>query len=96
MAAIGVDSFAVLLAWIDDADDADRVAAKLAQALQRPFSVAGQDVAVAVRVGVARFPDHGKTADVLLRRALGQAGGAQALGRAGLTPRAAGGAANDD
>ena len=96
VASIGADSFAVLLAWIDDAEDALRVSTKLAQSLQRPFSVAGQDVAVAVRMGVAQYPAQGRDADTLLRRALGQAGDAAALGRAGLTPRGAGAAANDD
>jgi diguanylate cyclase (GGDEF)-like protein len=96
VASVGNDSYAVLLAWIDDAHDAERVATKLAQSLQRPFNVTGQDVAVAVRFGVARTPDDGKDADALLRRALGQARGAVALGRAGLSPRSAGVAANDD
>lgn len=96
VASVGHDSFAVLLAWIDDAADGDRVAAKLAQSLQRPFTVAGQDVAVAVSVGVAQYPVHGKDADGLLRRALGQAGDARVVGRAGLSPRGAGAAANDE
>ena len=97
VASVGVDSFAVLLAWIDDAGSGERVAVKLAQSLQRPFTVAGQDVAVAVCVGVAQFPQHGKDADSLLRRALGQAGEGRALGRSGLSPHAPGtAAANDD
>ena len=96
VASVGVDSFIVLLAWIDDPHDADRVASKMAQSLQRPFHVAGQDVAVAVRVGIGRYPEQGRNADALLRLALGQAGDATAVGRAGLTPRSAGAAANDD
>ncbi len=96
VAAVGADSFVVLLAWIDDAANADRVAGKLAQSLQRPFNVAGQDVAVAVCVGVAQYPVHGKEAETLMRRALGQAGASRALGRAGLSPRGGGAAANDD
>ena len=96
VAAVGVDSFVVLLAWIDEAANADRVALKLAQSLQRPFTVAGQDVAIAVATGVAQYPLHGKEADMLLRRALGQAGEGQVLGRAGLSPRIGGAAANDD
>ncbi len=52
VAAIGGDSFAVLLAWLDAPADAERVAAKLAQALQRPLRITGQDAAVAVRVGL--------------------------------------------
>ena len=96
VAAVGADTFVVLLAWIDDAANGDRVAGKLAQSLQRPFSVAGQDVAVAVCVGVAQYPLHGKEAETLMRRALGQAGASRALGRAGLSPRSGGAAANDD
>jgi diguanylate cyclase (GGDEF)-like protein len=97
VASVGIDSFAVLLAWIDDAGDGERVAVKLAQSLQRPFTVAGQDVAVAVCVGVAQYPQHGKDADTLLRRALGEAGDGIAIGRSGLSPHAAGkAAANDD
>jgi len=96
VASIGVDSFAVLLAWIDTPADGQRVADKLAVALQRPFSVAGQDVAVAVSVGVAQYPVHGKDAQSLLRRALGQAGESPMRGRAGLGSRSAGGAAAND
>ncbi len=98
VAAVGVDSVAVLLAWIDEAADAERVAVKLAQALQRPVTVAGQDVAVAVCVGVAQYPQHGKQADALMRRALGEAGQGGPLGRSGLGARSRGGdlAANDE
>ncbi len=97
VAAVGVDTVAVLLAWIDDAGDGERVAVKLAQSLQRPFTVAGQDVAVAVCVGVSQYPQHGKDADTLLRRALGQAVDGRPIGRSGLSPHAGGAAAaNDD
>jgi diguanylate cyclase (GGDEF)-like protein len=90
VASIGDDAFAVLLAWIDAPQDAMRVAGKLAQALQQPVRVAGQDQAVAVAVGVSQYPEHGKQADELLRRALGQASGHAAVGRAATR------AANDE
>ncbi len=96
VASVGSDSFVVLLAWIDDPANGDRVAGKLAQSLQRPFTVAGQDVAVAVSVGVAQYPLHGKEAETLLRRALGQAGQGRLMGRAGLSPRSSAAAANDE
>lgn len=96
VASLGADTFMVLLAWVDAASDGDRVATKLAQSLQRPFSVAGQDVAVAVRVGVARYPEHGKAAQVLIGRALDQSGDGRLWGRAGLSPRGGAAAANDD
>jgi diguanylate cyclase (GGDEF)-like protein len=99
VASIGNDAFAVLLAWIDAPDDALRVAGKLALALQQPLRVAGQDQAVAVAVGVSQYPEHGRLADELLRRAIGQATGSAPMGRAGFANRVERGgssAANDE
>ncbi len=73
VASIGPDAFAVLLAWIDSPHDGERVASKLAHALARPFSVAGRDQGLVVSVGLASYPEHGKDADALMRRALAQA-----------------------
>ena len=100
VASIGADSFAVLLAWIEDPSDGDRVGAKLVQLLRRPFSVAGQEVALSVTVGIGQYPAHGKEASGLLHRALAQAAGMATIGRAGIgqridtDPRP--GAANDE
>jgi diguanylate cyclase (GGDEF)-like protein len=99
VAALGADRFAVLLAWIDDEADGERVAAKLSQGLQRPINVAGQDVAVAVSVGVARFPAQGRDAESLLRAASAEASSREAQGRVGFSnrvERGAGSAANDE
>ena len=73
VASIGSDTFAVLLAWIDEQSAGAGVAAKLLQTLQRPFTVAGQELSLAVSVGVGQYPAHGKDAHTLLRRALTQA-----------------------
>lgn len=99
VAALGPDRFAVLLAWIDDEGDGERVASKLSQTLQRPLTVAGQDVAVAVSVGVARYPAQGKAAEALLRAATAEASMREAQGRAGFANRLERGdraAANDE
>ena len=87
VASIGNDAFLVLLAWIDAATDGERVAAKLAQSLREPFNVAGSDVAVTVSAGLALYPEHGKTAEALLRRAVGQAASLATIGRDGLAQR---------
>ncbi len=73
VASIGGDVFAVLLAWIDAAADGDQVAAKMALAAQRPFSVAGQALSLSVGLGVSQFPGHGRQAEPLLRLAMEQA-----------------------
>ncbi len=97
VASVGQDSFAVLLAWVVDAADGDSVAGKLARALQLPFAVSGQDVAVSVRLGVSQYPAHGKQADGLLARALDLAGLARPQGRVGLSRQdSANAAANDE
>jgi len=101
VASIGADAFAVLLPKLQDPQDAERVAAKLASALHPPFSIAGSDVAVAVATGVAQFPQDGKDAISLLRRAGGLAASSQAQGRNGFVNReerdgAIPPAANDD
>lgn len=99
VAALGPDRFAVLLAWVDDAADGQRVVTKLSESLQRPLSVAGQDLAVAVGAGVARYPGDGRDADTLLRLAASQASLSNVQGRPGLVNRVDRGgtaAANDE
>jgi len=99
VASIGPDAFAVLLAWMDAAQDADRVLAKLTQALAQPFSVMGRAQSLHISAGLARCPEHGRQADELLQRALGQAATLASVGAA--TPARAAdrgpqAAANDD
>jgi len=99
VAAIGADAFAVLLAWIDSPAAAQRVAGKLLASLQRPFTVAGLPRAVAVSLGLSQYPEHGRLADELLRRAIGQASSVAAIGREGFANRVERGparAANDE
>jgi len=96
---IGNDAFLVLLAWIDAATDGQRVASKLVHSLRQPFNVAGNDVAVAVSAGLALYPEHGKTADALLRRSVRQAASRASVGCdrfANLVERGPSQAANDD
>jgi diguanylate cyclase (GGDEF)-like protein len=98
VASIGADSFAVLLAWIEDPADGDRVGAKMVQLLRRPFTVAGQDISVSVTVGIGQYPAHGKQAVGLLHRALAQATGMAAIGHGAIASYAESGermAAND-
>lgn len=73
VASIGHDAFAVLLAWIDSPAAGERVMDKLALALSQPFSVAGRAQRLLPHAGLASYPEHGKDADGLLRRALGAA-----------------------
>jgi diguanylate cyclase (GGDEF)-like protein len=99
VASIGHDAFAVLLAWIDAPADGQRVVAKLVQAMQQPFSVAGSTATLAVSAGVSHYPEDGKEAGELMRRAIGQAAGMAPMGREGFANRVERGpaaAANDE
>jgi diguanylate cyclase (GGDEF)-like protein len=80
VASVGADAFGVLLARFQDPTDAGRVASKLAAALRPPFAVGGRQIAVAVASGLARYPEDGRDASELLRRAAGLAASAQAEG----------------
>ena len=101
VASIGEDSFAVLLGSILTPADAERVGAKLLKSLMQPLRAAGEDMTVAVALGIGQYPHDGAHADALLRRAVGLAAAAQAQGRAGFSNFAAAAdapaaAANDD
>jgi diguanylate cyclase (GGDEF)-like protein/PAS domain S-box-containing protein len=68
VARLGGDEFAVLLPDTDGTA-ATTLAARLLDALQRPFEVQGQQLDVAASIGVAIFPKDGDDPDTLLRRA---------------------------
>ncbi len=99
VASLGNDAFAVLLAWIDTNTDGPRVAGKIARSLSQPVAVAGSECSVAVSAGLALYPEHGRDAESLLRRAVGQAMETASVGRAGFAQhveRGQGPAANDE
>jgi diguanylate cyclase (GGDEF)-like protein/PAS domain S-box-containing protein len=70
VARVGSDSFAVLFHSIRDAEEvARRVAASGVRALEAPLSVAGQQLRLSARAGVAVFPYDGEDAVSLFRNA---------------------------
>lgn len=99
VAAIGPDTFGVLLGRLEHKGDGERVAAKLVRALHSPLQVAGQPCRVGAAVGLALYPEHGKEAAALLQRATAQAGSVAVLGSdsfAAVAQRGAAGAAAND
>lgn len=81
VASLGTDAFAALLAWIDVPEAGERVATKLTQALTRPLALGGREASLAVSVGVAQYPAHGKDAKSLLHEAFARATGQPVAGR---------------
>ncbi|HUO84235.1 MAG TPA: EAL domain-containing protein, partial [Thermoanaerobaculia bacterium] len=69
VARMGGDEFAVVLPAISDAGETMRVARRILNALEHPFTVEAQQFDVGISIGIAMFPDHGNDAATLLRRA---------------------------
>ncbi len=69
VARLGGDEFAVLVPRVPDEMTALRVAERIREALETPFSIAGLSLEVDASIGIALFPDHGVGADDLIRHA---------------------------
>jgi diguanylate cyclase (GGDEF)-like protein len=68
VARLGGDEFAILLPRTD-AGGAIQVARTVLAHLRQPQVVEGRELIVAGRFGIAQFPDHGATAELLLQKA---------------------------
>jgi diguanylate cyclase (GGDEF)-like protein len=68
VARLGGDEFALLLPAADAAG-AYRMAEQVRRALVRPYVVEGYRLEVDASIGIALYPEHGRDADTLLRRA---------------------------
>lgn len=69
VARLGGDEFAVIAADLRDNDTAVRLAETLIQQLSAPFMAHQHRLHIDASIGVAVFPEHGDTADQLIRRA---------------------------
>jgi diguanylate cyclase (GGDEF)-like protein len=68
VARLGGDEFALILPSTD-IEGALLAARKVLQELASPFVVDSHSLAVRASIGIARFPDHGWTAEMLLQKA---------------------------
>ncbi len=68
-ARIGGDEFVVLLPGIASAEDARVVADKIRAAIDRPFMIDGEELAVSVSMGLAHYPQDGSDSTTLARHA---------------------------
>jgi diguanylate cyclase (GGDEF)-like protein len=68
VARLGGDEFCVLLCDTSPAG-AQQVAASLVDLIDQPYALEGHVVTIGVSIGVANFPQHGLTADGLMRHA---------------------------
>lgn len=66
---LGGDEFAVVLPHLQTVIGAEVVAGRLIEALARPFTLDGRACRIGASIGLAIGPEHGETADELLRAA---------------------------
>ncbi len=69
LARLGGDEFVLLLDQAAGPQELELVAGRLIEAVSQPMVLAGQSVVVGVSVGIARFPQHGRTVEGLMRAA---------------------------
>ena len=69
VARLGGDEFVVVLTDAQHQDDVARVADKLLQIMHGVFTVDEQPLTISPSIGISLFPEHGATADALLRSA---------------------------
>ncbi|MDD4963545.1 MAG: diguanylate cyclase [Gallionella sp.] len=69
VARIGGDEFIVLLPTIQSAQVADNIASKICEAMRQPFECGGHQLQISCSIGIALYPEHGKTGLELLKQA---------------------------
>jgi diguanylate cyclase (GGDEF)-like protein len=67
LARLGGDEFAVLLSNVRDREMVERLCTRVVDALAAPMTVNGHSMQGGASVGVALFPDHGRTQEDLYR-----------------------------
>jgi diguanylate cyclase (GGDEF)-like protein len=69
VARLGGDEFTVLLAGIDDPDDATALARRLLSALTPPVPLGPHEIFMTASIGIAIYPDDGDDVEMLLTHA---------------------------
>lgn len=92
VARIGGDEFTALVSNIRGAGDVERIAAKLHEAVSAPLRLGDATRLLTVDIGAAIYPEHGESADELLRNADADMYHTKRNGPAGPRPEASTGA----
>ncbi|MEA2646569.1 MAG: hypothetical protein QOE92_1652 [Chloroflexota bacterium] len=69
VARLGGDEFGVLPTGTINADLTQLTARKILSAMQTPFEIGEAAIETGLSIGIAQFPDHGRDAETLMRRA---------------------------
>jgi diguanylate cyclase (GGDEF)-like protein len=69
LARLGGDEFAIIQIGGEGPEQSERLAKRVLQSLGRPYYILGHALTVTASVGIVRAPEHGRTADELLKNA---------------------------
>jgi diguanylate cyclase (GGDEF)-like protein len=83
-ARLGGDEFTVVCDGAVSVEEVHRIGWDLVRAFHDPVSVNGRDLMISISVGASLYPDHGSSAEALLRAADAALFRAKALGRSQL------------
>ncbi|MFA5170763.1 MAG: diguanylate cyclase [Sulfuriferula sp.] len=67
VARIGGDEFTVIICNLQTPNASEQVAMKIIDALGQPFLINGKECSVSASIGVAIYPNHGATAEQLIK-----------------------------
>lgn len=67
LARLGGDEFVVVLASLGEPEEANIVARGLLNRLREPIQIGERDIYVGASIGISHFPEHGDSAEELLR-----------------------------
>lgn len=71
IARIGGDEFIVVLTQIKMQEDAVKIAEKIIKTLTQPIVFDGQNMNIGTSIGISIYPEHGETAEELIKQADG-------------------------
>lgn len=69
VARLGGDEFAAILTEIGSRKEVEDIAGRMVAELARPFRLPAGDADISCSMGIAIYPEHGETVDILIQRA---------------------------
>ncbi|MBM7716183.1 diguanylate cyclase (GGDEF)-like protein/PAS domain S-box-containing protein [Bacillus thermophilus] len=69
VARLGGDEFTVILPQIEDVEMVKEIAEKIQQKFKEPIQIPGEQLYLSCSIGIALYPENGRNADDLLKRA---------------------------
>ncbi len=81
VARLGGDEFTLVMEDVENSDAVVALAERVLQALREPASINGHELVISPSLGIALYPEHGRSADELLKNADTAMYAAKARGR---------------